>query len=59
MVLVELYGVGNATISDYKKNSDAITNYASALDNEDGKSDENGRKQGFRRCGLHMVYVVT
>ncbi|UYV66551.1 ENDOG [Cordylochernes scorpioides] len=34
--LARKYGVGNATISDIKKNSDAITNYASALDNEDG-----------------------
>ncbi|UYV69145.1 hypothetical protein LAZ67_6002586 [Cordylochernes scorpioides] len=34
--LARKYGVGNATISDIKKNSDAIENYASALDNEDG-----------------------
>ncbi|UYV67046.1 K02A2.6-like, partial [Cordylochernes scorpioides] len=35
--LARKYGDGNATISDIQKNSDAITNYASALDNEDGK----------------------
>ncbi|UYV73261.1 SPOPL [Cordylochernes scorpioides] len=36
--LARKYGVGNATIADIKKNSDAITNYISALDNEDGRA---------------------
>ncbi|UYV65390.1 hypothetical protein LAZ67_3004206 [Cordylochernes scorpioides] len=34
--LARKYGVGNATISDIKNNSDTITYYASALDNEVG-----------------------
>ncbi|UYV70865.1 hypothetical protein LAZ67_8000912 [Cordylochernes scorpioides] len=34
--LARKYGVGNAKISNVKKNSDAIINYDSALDNEDG-----------------------
>ncbi|UYV75683.1 hypothetical protein LAZ67_13000996 [Cordylochernes scorpioides] len=33
---VRKYGVENATISNIKKNSEAITNYASSPDNEDG-----------------------
>lgn len=33
--LAREYGVGNATISDIKKNSDAITKFASVLDSED------------------------
>ncbi|UYV75041.1 hypothetical protein LAZ67_12002218 [Cordylochernes scorpioides] len=51
--LARKYGVVNVTtISDIKKNSDAIKNYSSALD-------KNGRKQRFRYSGLHMVYSVT
>lgn len=34
--LAREYGVGQATISDIKKNSDAITKFASLLDSEDG-----------------------
>lgn len=34
--LAREYGVGNATILDIKKNSDAITKFASVLDSEDG-----------------------
>ncbi|UYV73122.1 hypothetical protein LAZ67_10001884 [Cordylochernes scorpioides] len=33
--LARKYGVGNVTMTDIKNNSDVITNYASALDNED------------------------
>ncbi|XP_023239995.1 jerky protein homolog-like [Centruroides sculpturatus] len=34
--LARKYGVGNATISDVKKNGDAITKFTSVLDSEDG-----------------------
>ncbi|XP_023214516.1 jerky protein homolog-like [Centruroides sculpturatus] len=34
--LAREYGVGNATISDIKKNSDAIIKFSSILDSEDG-----------------------
>ncbi|XP_023237333.1 jerky protein homolog-like, partial [Centruroides sculpturatus] len=34
--LARKYGVGNATISDIKKNSNAIKKFASVLDSEDG-----------------------
>ncbi|UYV63584.1 TIGD4 [Cordylochernes scorpioides] len=47
--LAQKYGVGNATIPDIKKNSDAITNYASALDNEDGN---------LYRKGIKLVELV-
>ncbi|UYV66557.1 hypothetical protein LAZ67_4002077 [Cordylochernes scorpioides] len=43
------YGVGNATISDIKKNSDAITNHASALDNEDGRQKTEKRLKWQKR----------
>ncbi|UYV76717.1 hypothetical protein LAZ67_14001865 [Cordylochernes scorpioides] len=55
--LARKYGVGNATISDIKKNSDAITNYASALDNEDGSLNRKAMKMAENKDLDAAVYT--
>ncbi|XP_050338865.1 jerky protein homolog-like [Bactrocera neohumeralis] len=55
--LAQIYGVGTSTISDIKKNSDAIMKFTCALEKEDGSSQRKVMKKSQNEILENAVYT--